>query len=644
MATQDGQQSAQEHFVRRSGLPEAQGLYDPRLERDACGIGLITQVEGKKSHTLISDALQLLINLDHRGAKGADPDTGDGAGILLQLPDTFLRSVVLEECGFVLPKAGSYGVGMLFMPRDADKRQAVRDQIADFVYEEGQKLIGWRTVPTNGETLGYVAMASAPVVEMVFIGRNPAHNPTQFERKLYKIRRRSTKAIRRAEGLYAEEYYAVSMSSRTIIYKGMLTPQQVAEFYPDLRDERMQSAIALVHSRFSTNTFPTWSRAHPYRYLMHNGEINTIRGNENWMTARQGQIRSSYFHDVQQLFPIIGSDGSDSAKFDNVFEFLTLNNFSPAHAMMMMVPEPWQKHRSMDAARRAFYEYHACMMEPWDGPAALAVTDGTQVVATLDRNGLRPSRYYVTKDKRVILSSEVGVLDIAPEMVESKGRLEPGRMLVIDTEKQRILSDEEVKAELSNAQPYQQWLDDHLITLDDLAHGEEAEPERGAELTQLQMAFGYTFEDLRILLAPMAQKGVEAIGSMGDDTPLAVLSQRNRLIYDYFKQLFAQVTNPPIDAIREELVTATVTYLGTDGNMLKPVPANARRLRLDHPILTNAELAKLRDLERNGFKSAETPHPLQPTHRRSRHGGCTRISLRDCRTSDGCRGKPVDSL
>ncbi len=615
---ESSQQRLNGHFVQTTH-PKAQGLYDPQFEHDACGLGLIANIKGEQSHQIVQDALQILLNLDHRGAIGADPDTGDGAGILLQIPDKFLRSVMLEERSMVLPRQGDYGVGMVFMPQDREKQQAVRDHFYSIVAEEGQKLIGWRNVPTDAATLGETAQASMPDVKMVFIGRNAHLTDIQFERKLYKIRRRVALAVAHVDRMFSEEFYIASLSARTIVFKGMLTPHQVGAFYTDLADKRMVSAIALVHSRFSTNTFPNWARAHPYRYMMHNGEINTIRGNHNWMNARQAQINSPYFETLQQVYPIVDDEGSDTAKFDNVLEFLTLNGLSLSHAMMMMVPEPWQKNPDMDPAKRAFYEYHACLMEPWDGPASLAMTDGTQVVATLDRNGLRPSRYYVTKDDRLILASEVGVLDIATDNILEKGRLEPGKMLVVDIEQQRIISDEEVKRTLAEAHPYQQWLDAHLLTLEDLtadAGPQTTSPVVTGQLSvvQQQLAFGYTFEDLRILMAPMAAKGVEAIGSMGDDTPLAVLSAKSRLLYDYFKQLFAQVTNPPIDAIREELVTATETYLGTDGNMLLADARNARRIKLNHPILTNAQLTALQRIQTqvDDFKAATLPILYNP--------------------------------
>ncbi len=593
--------------------PKAQGLYDPRFEHENCGLGLITQIKGVKSHQLVVDALEILRNLEHRGASGADPLSGDGAGILLQVPDKFLRSVLLQEDEKVLPRAGHYGVGMVFMPQDIDQRRDVRAHFADIVNEEGQKILAWRKVPTNAACLGETSLASMPDVRMVFIGRNAHLTDIQFERKLYKIRRRVALAVQHVERLFSEDFYIASLSSRTIVYKGMLTPLQVAAFYPDLSDPRLQSAIALVHSRFSTNTFPNWARAHPYRYLMHNGEINTIRGNHNWANARQAQIDSPYFDTLEQVFPIIDDEGSDTAKFDNMLEFLTLNGLSLAHAMMMMVPEPWQKHDTMSPEKRAFYEFHACMMEPWDGPAALALSDGEQVVATLDRNGLRPARYYMTNDDRLILASEVGVLPIEASNVLKKGRLEPGRMLVVDTVEGRVIADDEVKQQLASAHPYQQWLDSYLLHLQDLAPApREAQIRPIIDITQQQLAFGYTFEDLRILLTPMAAKGVEAIGSMGDDTPPAVLSNQSRLLYDYFKQLFAQVTNPPIDAIREELVTATVSYLGNDGNMLKPDPTNARRIKLEHPILTNEQLARLQHISAENFRAATMPILYNP--------------------------------
>ncbi len=597
-----------------NGLPVKQGLYDPRFEHDACGIGFIANIKGKKSNAIVRDALTILLNLDHRGALGADPNTGDGAGILIQLPDKFLRSVCLEEKNLVLPPAGDYGVGMVFLPQDEELRHGCMDHIAAIIREEGQKLIGWRNVPTNDMTLGATSRDSQPIVRMVFVGRQHVSG-IDFERKLYKIRRRVTNAVKHVERIDSTLFYIASMSSRTIVYKGMLTPMQVDDYFRDLNDPRIESAIALVHSRFSTNTFPSWARAHPYRYAIHNGEINTLRGNINWMKARQAMIETDIYREVSQLFPIVDEDGSDTGMMDNVLEFLVMNGFPLVHAAMMMIPEPWQRNETMQDDKRAFYEYHACLMEPWDGPAAVAMTDGRQIVATLDRNGLRPSRYYVTHDDRIILASEVGVLDIAPDNIKAKGRLEPGKMLVVDTEEGRIISDEEIKATLASEHPYRDWLDNNLVQLKSLpSPAAEAVPATlsASDLTQMQMAFGYTFEDLRILMAPMAEKGVEALGSMGDDTPLAVLSQRQRLLYDYFKQLFAQVTNPPIDAIREEMVTATETYLGTEGNMLMAEPSDCIRIKLKYPVLSNEELAKLRHIDHKHFRSETLPILYDP--------------------------------
>ncbi|MGB0386726.1 MAG: glutamate synthase large subunit [Ardenticatenaceae bacterium] len=614
--------------------PGPQGLYDPRFEHDACGIGFVAHIKGQKSNDIVRQALTVLCNLDHRGAVGAEINTGDGAGILMQLPDRFLRETC-ADLGIELPPLGQYGVGMIFLPHDAELRRAVEAQIEAIIVEEGQAFLGWRTVPTNNESLGNTSKAGEPFVRQLFVGHVGAADTLgmAFERKLYVIRRRAEHAIQQSGLPSSQDFYIPSLSSRTIVYKGMLLCDQVERFYPDLSDPRLEVAIAMVHSRFSTNTFPNWARAHPYRYLMHNGEINTVKGNVNWMNARQGVLESDLFaDDLQKLLPIIDQDGSDSAMFDNSLEFLLLSGRSLPHAMMMMIPEPWQKHQTMDDAKKAFYEYHTCLMEAWDGPAGMGATDGTQIAAILDRNGLRPARYYVTKDDRIIMSSEVGVLDVAPENVLYKGRLQPGRMLLVDTAAGRIISDEELKSQIANEKPYRQWLDENLITLNQLpsnnpltsaansqplfplttngsslnghTNGYHATiPLLGLDVTKLQLAFGYTFEDLRLILAPMAKNGVEALGSMGDDTPHAVLSNKQRLMYDYFRQLFAQVTNPPLDAIREELVTSTETYLGSDGNLLNPQPEHARQLKIEHPILTNEQFAKLSGLDIPGFKA-----------------------------------------
>ncbi|MCA9973492.1 MAG: glutamate synthase subunit alpha, partial [Anaerolineales bacterium] len=616
------------------------GLYAPQFEHDACGTGFIAHLRGDPSPALLQHALTMLQNLDHRGARGADPDTGDGAGILLQLPHAFFQQACPEN-DINLPPPGEYGVGMLFLPHDAAQRAACEAALAAAAAAAGQPLLGWRTVPTNGRSLGRTARDAAPVVRQLFLRRAPGLDLPAFERRLYLIRRQ----VEKTAAAHGMRCYVCSLSARTLVYKGMLTPAQLPAFYPDLRHPAMATGLALVHARFSTNTFPSWERAHPNRYMVHNGEINTLQGNVNWFHAREALLASPVFGaDLPQLLPVIDRGGSDSAMFDNVLEFLVLNGRSLPHAMMMMIPEPWQRHADMDAARRAFYEFHACLTEPWDGPAAIAFTDGVQVGAVLDRNGLRPARYVLTHDDLVILASEVGVLDVPPQNVRAKGRLQPGRMLLVDTAAGRIVSDEELKRRCAAAQPYAQWLADHQVTLADLpappagtrplaaeyfapenrigsTSGEilrqlPAAPHHNTTricgqlhdethpITQRQQAFGYTFEDVRLLLAPMAANGVEAIGAMGNDTPLAVLSDRPQPLYNYFKQLFAQVTNPPIDALREDLITGTEVFLGTDGNLLAPTAANARRIRLPHPILTAAELEKLRHLRLPGFQTA----------------------------------------
>jgi len=591
------------------GLPPAQGLYNPEHEHEACGIGFVVNVKGEKSHQLVHQALSVLVNLDHRGACGCEDNTGDGAGILLQVPDEFLRHTC-DGLEIHLPKTGEYGVGMVFLPHDRDRRRACEKRLEQVVQEEGQQVLGWRTVPTDNIYLGPTAKISEPFVRQIFIGRGPGlADDMAFERKLYVIRRRATREIRYGDMPGGEWFYVPSLSYKTIIYKGMLTATQLKTFYPDLADPLVESGLALVHSRFSTNTFPSWERAHPYRYLIHNGEINTLRGNQNWMLARQSMLQSELFgDDIKKLFPVIYPDGSDSAKFDNCLEFLTLSGRSLPHAAMMMIPEPWENHEHMSDTKRAFYEYHSCLMEPWDGPASIAFTDGVRVGAVLDRNGLRPSRYYVTKDDLVVMASEVGVLDVPPEQVESKGRLQPGRMFLIDTEEGRIISDVELKEQIAAQQPYRQWLGQHLVRFESLPEAPHQEHHLShEEVLKLQQAFGYTFEDLRVFLGPMARLGRDPVGSMGNDTALAVLSDRPQLLYDYFKQLFAQVTNPPIDPIREELITATETTLGAEGNLIDPGPESCRQLRLRSPILKDHELEKLRAFERPGFRCRTLP-------------------------------------
>ncbi len=595
--------------ARWQGLPPKQGLYDPRFEHDSCGVGFVVNIKGKKSHEILRQGIQVLLNLDHRGACGCEPNTGDGAGVLFQIPHKFFQKVAKEN-GFDLPAPGRYGVAMIYMSKNADHRHHCERIFERVVREEGQTVLGWRTVPTVNSSLGATAVATEPCVRQCFIGRNVRRTKDElsFERKLFVIRKRALTEIRNSGERGTQTWYVPSISCRTIVYKGMLMPAQVDQYYPELRDPDMETALALVHSRFSTNTFPSWERSHPYRYIAHNGEINTLRGNINWMHARQAMFESDLFgKDIRKIFPIINPNGSDSSMFDNCLELLVLAGRPLPHAMMMMIPEPWTNHESMSDERKAFYEYHSCLMEPWDGPASIAFTDGVQIGACLDRNGLRPSRYYVTKDDLVVMASEVGVLDIAPERVLQKGRLQPGRMFLIDTAQGRIVADEEIKESITKAQPYRQWINDHMVELDKLPDPSHVpEPDHNTVLHR-QMAFGYTFEDLRMLMVPMARDGVEAVGSMGTDTPLAVLSNKPQLLYTYFKQLFAQVTNPPIDCIREEIVTSTETTIGSERNLLKPDPESCRLIELKQPILSNEEFAKLKHLNHPHFKSATLP-------------------------------------
>ncbi|HIJ94942.1 MAG TPA: glutamate synthase large subunit [Desulfuromonadales bacterium] len=589
--------------MKTNRAPLKQGLYDPRFEHDACGVGFVANIKGKKSHQIVCQALTVLINLDHRGACGCEVNTGDGAGILLQMPDRFLRSVC-APLGIALPEPFEYGVGMIFTSPKSPERNSARHILEKILVEEGVEILGWRNVPTDNSSLGTTAWAAEPMVRQLFLKR-PVTCPDEqaFNRKLYVINQRAINEIRRAG--VDDYWYVSSLSTRTIIYKGMLMPAQVDQFFPDLRDPAFESAIALVHSRFSTNTFPSWDRAHPYHLLAHNGEINTLRGNVNWMNARQNLFHSELFgDDLKKTLPIINDNGSDSAMFDNCLELLVMGGRSLPHAVMMMVPEPWENHTGMSPDKRAFYEYHSCLMEPWDGPAAIAFTDGRSIGALLDRNGLRPSRYYVTSDDLVIMASEAGVLPVDPATVLEKGRLQPGRMFLIDTEQGRIIPDEEIKRELAAAHPYDQWLKKHHVALEELPSAHGGNIAEASPLAQRQQAFGYTFEDQQVVLAPMARDGIQPLGSMGNDAPLAVLSAQNQLLYNYFKQLFAQVTNPPIDPIREEIITSTITLIGSEGNLLDPGAKSARMIRLEHPLLTNGELEQLRQIDRPGFKAA----------------------------------------
>ncbi|MDQ3562601.1 MAG: glutamate synthase large subunit [Pseudomonadota bacterium] len=585
-----------------------EGLYDPAFEHDACGVGFVVDIQGRQSHTIVTQALTILKNLMHRGACGCEVNTGDGCGILLQMPHGFLA----RECvklGINLPALGQYGAGLVFLPRDPAQARVCRDRFETIISEEGQRVLGWRAIPADDTLIGASAQAVEPSFKQVFIGRSAElSDEAAFERRLYVIRKRIEHAIRGSDLSERGMFYIPSLSCRTLIYKGMLTGNQIEAVFPDIVDPAVESALALVHQRFSTNTFPSWPLAQPFRYISHNGEINTLRGNINWMRAREALCASPLFgEDLEKLFPIIDEDGSDSACFDNVLEFLHMSGRPLAHAVLMMIPEAWSGHESMNDERKAFYDYHGCLMEPWDGPASIAFTDGTVIGAVLDRNGLRPSRYYVTKDGLVVMASEVGVLDIPPENVLIKERLHPGRIFLVDIREGRIIDDAELKHAFASAHPYRAWLSQSIVPLEQLPEPPEVHEPDHAMVLRRQQAFGYTHEDLRLIMAPMATTGEEAIGSMGTDAALAVLSNRPRLLYDYFKQLFAQVTNPPLDGIREELVTQTETPIGPEGNLLAPGPESCRLLRLKTPILDNGELAKIRHLDLPGFRSVTIP-------------------------------------
>ncbi|MCD6682227.1 MAG: glutamate synthase subunit alpha [Burkholderiaceae bacterium] len=595
----------------------AQGLYDPSFEHDACGVGFVAHIGGKKSHSLVEQGLQILCNLDHRGAVGADPLMGDGAGILIQIPDAFFREE-MARAGVALPPAGEYGVGMVFLPKEHASRMACEQELERAVRAEGQVLLGWRDVPVDrAMPMSPAVRAKEPVIRQIFVGRGTDVMVTDaLERKLYVIRKSASHAIQNLRLKHGREYFVPSMSARTIVYKGLLLCGQVGQYYLDLRDPRVVTAVALVHQRFSTNTFPEWPLAHPYRLIAHNGEINTVKGNYNWLRAREGAMRSPVLgDDLAKLYPIVYAGQSDTATFDNCLELLVMAGYPLAHAVMMMIPEAWEQHSSMDPRRRAFYEFHAAMMEPWDGPAAIAFTDGRQVGATLDRNGLRPARYCVTDDDMVILASEAGVLPIPESRIVRKWRLQPGKMLLIDLDQGRIVDDAELKSQLANSKPYREWIEAIRIKLDELSPGpgephadEKADGERPSLLDR-QQAFGYTQEDLKFQLLPMAAHGEEAVGSMGNDAPLAVLSDRNKSLYSYFRQLFAQVTNPPIDPIREQLVMSLVSFIGPRPNLLDLNNINPpMRIEVSQPVLDFDDIAEIRaidELTRGKFRSYE---------------------------------------
>ncbi|MBS9478283.1 glutamate synthase large subunit [Ancylobacter radicis] len=580
------------------GLPLAQGLYDPRNEKDSCGVGFIADIKGRKSHAIVQDGLRILLNLEHRGAVGADPRAGDGAGMLVQIPHRFFAKEA-ATLGFGLPEPGFYAVGHVFLPRDAEGQQIVLETFARVVAEEGQVLLGWRDVPTDNTSLGHTVLPTEPKHVQVFIGRGEAvQSEDDFERRLFILRKVVSNAVYGAKDPRTAGYYVVSLSCRTIVYKGMFNADQLGAYYADLHDPMFESAVALVHQRFSTNTFPAWSLAHPYRMVAHNGEINTLRGNVNWMAARQASVDTELFgNDISKLWPISYEGQSDTACFDNALEFLVQGGYELPHAAMMLVPEAWAGNPLMDEERRAFYEYHAALMEPWDGPAAIVATDGRQIVATLDRNGLRPARYLVTRDERIVLASEMGVLTFPEDEIVTKWRLQPGKMLLVDLEEGRLVPDEEVKTSLAKAHPYKEWLKRTQLVLEELRAVEAREVRTDVSLLDRQQAFGYTQEDVKLLMAPMATTGQEAVGSMGTDTPISPLSKRSKPLFTYFKQNFAQVTNPPIDPIREELVMSLVSFIGPRPNIFD-LEGNSRRKRLEvrQPILTNGDLEKIRSI------------------------------------------------
>jgi glutamate synthase (NADPH/NADH) large chain len=589
------------------GLPAAQGLYHPRHEHDACGVGFVANIEGRKSHDIVLKGVQILINLTHRGACGCDPQTGDGAGILIQIPHAFFEREA-AQLGFALPAPGEYGVGMVFLPVDRHDRLLCEGIVENIAREEGLTVLGWRDTPINGNTIGRLARATQPYIEQIFIGSAPEMDQDAFERKLYVVRKRVEAAVAETELKEKDFFYIPSLSSRTIVYKGLLLAPQITDFYQELLDPELTSAICLVHQRFSTNTFPSWKLAHPYRYICHNGEINTLRGNINWMYARQSVLATPLFgDDIRKLLPIITPGGSDSAMIDNAVELLTLSGRTLPHVMSMLIPEAWDHDVTMPDDIKAFYEYHASLMEPWDGPAAVAFTDGRVIGAKLDRNGLRPGRYLVTSDGLVVMASEAGVLPVKPEDVRMKGRLAPGRILLVDTEQKRLISDEEVKKQLAARKPYAQWLKENQITLDHLPSPTRVQPTDHDTILMRQRAFGYTDEDLKTIMLPSAVKTEEPVGSMGIDTPLACLSDKPQLLFNYFKQTFAQVTNPAIDPIREGLVMSLNTYIGSEGNILDETPKNCHTLKLRHPVISNWRLEKIRRVSWGDFLATSLP-------------------------------------
>ncbi len=613
-------------------LPPPQGLYDPANEHDACGLGFVVNIKNEASHDIVLKGIEILKNLAHRGACGCDSETGDGAGVLIQIPHTFFAREVVSY-GFSLPQPGEYGVAMCFLPVERQQRLYCEGLLERISREEGLAVLGWRDTPVNNDAIGRVARASQPYIEQLFVARPPSMSDDEFERRLFVVRKRAEAAVTASPDVRDKSFfYLPSFSSRTIIYKGLLLAHQIGEFYNELLDPDTKSALCLVHQRFSTNTFPTWQLAHPFRYLCHNGEINTVRGNVNWMNARESMMASALFHDTSKLFPVIQPLGSDSAALDNAAEMLAMAGRSLPHVMAMLIPEAWDADTTMSAEKRAFYEYHASLMEPWDGPAAVAFTDGRVIGATLDRNGLRPARYLITRDGLLVMASETGVLPFAPEEIEYKGRLQPGRMLLVDLEQRRIVPDEEIKHDLAKRQPYAEWLKENQINLDALPEPSRVHISDHRTVLTRQRCFGYTNEDIRFLLTPMAIDGQEAVGSMGIDTPLACLSDKPQLLFNYFKQLFAQVTNPPIDPIREELVMSLNSYIGTERNILNETPQNCQTLKMPHPILTNRDLEKLRRVSRGDMLASTLTATFSVLEgedglKRGLNGLCRRASL-----------------
>jgi glutamate synthase domain-containing protein 1 len=606
-------------------------LYNPANEHDACGIGFVVNIKGAASHDIVLKGLKILENLAHRGACGCDSETGDGAGVLIQIPHKFFAKET-SSLGFTLPAAGEYGVAMCFLPVERQQRLVCEGLIERIAREEGVPVLGWRDTPVEGDAIGRVARASQPYIQQLFVARPAGMDADQFERRLYVIRKRSESQVAQSDMRDKSFFYLPSFSSRMIVYKGLLLAHQIGEFYAELLDPDTVSAMCLVHQRFSTNTFPTWQLAHPFRYICHNGEINTVRGNANWMNARQGVMTSPLFDDFKKLLPVVQPGGSDSATLDNAVELLTMTGRSLPHVMAMLMPEAWDGHSTMSDEKKAFYEYHASLMEPWDGPAAVAFTDGKMIGATLDRNGLRPARYLITHDGLLVMASETGVLPFQPEEIQTKGRLQPGKMLLVDLEQGRLVPDKEIKAQLSARQPFREWLNENQITLESLPEPTRMQVSDHGTVVTRQRCFGYTDEDLRLLITPMASEGQEAIGSMGIDSPLACLSDRPQSLFHYFKQLFAQVTNPPIDPIREELVMSLTSYIGVEGNILSEVPENCHTLKMTHPILTNRELEKLRRVSRGDLLAHTLPTTFSVLEgekglKRALDGLCRRASL-----------------